>query len=70
MVIMEHAMARGLLFDSDLQATLWREGFSKIKKFDSSQSCLSLALAPILPDIVQQRLGEMIFEDFGFDAYC
>jgi len=29
---------------------------------------LSLSLPPVLPDIVQNRLIEIVFEDFEFDA--
>lgn len=32
-------------------------------------SCLCLTLPPIVPDIVQNRLAEIVFEDFEFDAY-
>ena len=32
-------------------------------------SCLCLTLPPIVPDIVQNRLTEIVFEDFEFDAY-
>jgi hypothetical protein len=62
-------MARGLLHDSDLQEIIWQDQFSKIKKFDASISSLSLTVAPVVPDIVQQRLGELVFEDMGFDAF-
>jgi hypothetical protein len=62
-------MARGLLHDSDLQEIIWQDQVSKIKKFDASISSLSLTVAPVVPDIVQQRLGELVFEDMGFDAF-
>ena len=52
LVLTEHPVVRGLLQDSDMQALLWKEGFAKFKKFDASQSCLALSLAPILPDMV------------------
>ena len=35
-VLLEHPIVRGLLHDSDMQITLWREGFAKLKKFDAS----------------------------------
>ena len=27
-----------------------------------------MTVAPVVPDLVQQRLGELVFEDIGFDA--
>ncbi len=35
-VLLEHPIVRGLLHDSDMQNALWREGFTKLKKFDAS----------------------------------
>ncbi len=67
-VVLGQPMARGLLHDSDLQEIIWQDQFQKIKKFDASISSLSLTVAPVVPDIVQQRLGELVFEDLGFDA--
>jgi hypothetical protein len=31
-------------------------------------SCLCLTVPPILPDLVQNRISEIVFEDFEFDA--
>lgn len=69
-VILNQPMARGLLHDSDLQEVILLDTFSKIKKFDASISSLSLTLPPVVPEMVQQRLAEMFFEDIGFDALC
>jgi len=64
-----HPIIRGLLHDSDLESLIWKQCFQRIKKFDEKSSCLSLALPPVLPDVVEQRLFEMVFEDFEFDAF-
>jgi actin-related protein len=69
-VTLQYPLARGLLHDSDAQSTIWTDYFSKLKKFDASISSLSLTMAPVIPDIVQKRLSELVFEDLGFDALC
>ena len=51
-LVLQNALARGLLHDSDLQLVIWRETLNKIKKFDASKSCLILAMQPLLPDII------------------
>jgi hypothetical protein len=28
-----------------------------------------LALPPVIPDIINNRIAEVVFEDFDFDAY-
>lgn len=35
-VFVEHTMARGLFHNTDAMTGLWREAFSKIKKFDAT----------------------------------
>lgn len=69
---MTHPIIRGLLHDSDLQQILWKQEFSKSfgKRFEEKQSCLMMTVQPNLPDIVQERLCQMVFEDFEFDAYA
>ena len=51
-VIVEQPLARGLLHDKELQATIWREAFAKVRKFDASVSSLSLTVPPVVPDMV------------------
>ena len=64
-------MIRGLLHDSDLQHILWKQEFTKSfgKRFDERSSCLVQTVQPNLPDIVQERLCQLVFEDFEFAAY-
>ena len=64
-------LVRGLLHDSDIEAMIWKKIFSSFgkKKFDEKSSCFWLTTPPVLPDIVLERYGEMVFEDFGFDAF-
>ena len=64
-------LIRGLLHDSDIENVIWKQIFNQIgkKKFDESNSWLCLTTPPVLPDIVLNRYGEMVFEDFGFDAF-
>jgi actin-related protein 6 len=64
-----YPMARGLLHDSDAETAILKQAFSKLKKFDESQSCLCLTTPPLLPDLVAQRYLEVVFEDLGFDAF-
>ena len=59
---------RGLLHDSDIETVVWKQVFSKFKKLEERASSLSLALPPIIPDIVLNRYAELVFEDFEFDA--
>lgn len=42
--------------------------FSKFKKLEERASCLAMTLPPVLPDIVSNRITEIVFEDFEFDA--
>lgn len=64
-------LIRGLLHDSDLETMLWKQCFSKYgRKFDEKVSCLCLTVPPVIPDIVQNRLLEVVFEDLSFDAYA
>lgn len=78
-------LVRGLLHDSDIETLIWKKIMSSLggsggkgkaaksskkkSKVDESSSCLCLTTPPVLPDIVLERYGEMIFEDFGFDAF-
>lgn len=52
-VILEQPLARGLLHNIETQAIIWRDSFQKLKKFDASLSSLSLTVAPVVPDMVQ-----------------
>ena len=68
-------LIRGLLHDSDLETQIWSQCFQKCfssvpgsKKPDERSSCLCLTVPPVMPDMVQNRLLEVIFEDFEFDA--
>ena len=63
-----YPIIRGLLHDSDLETVIWKQIFSKFKKMEERASCLAMTLPPILPDIVQNRFAEIVFEDFEFDA--
>ncbi|CDW72015.1 UNKNOWN [Stylonychia lemnae] len=63
-----YPIIRGLLHDSDLETVIWKQIFSKFKKMEERASCLALTLPPVLPDIVQNRLAEIVFEDFEFDG--
>jgi len=58
-----------LLQDSDIETVIWKQIFSRFKKLEERASCLALTLPPIIPDIVESRLTEIVFEDFEFDAY-
>jgi actin-related protein len=51
-------------------SAIWKQEFTKIggKKLDESESCLCLTVPPIIPDIMQSRIAEVVFEDFQFDA--
>jgi actin-related protein len=68
----EHAInatnpiVRGLLHDTDALGALWKAEFAKVggKKFEESESCLCITVPPIMPDLVQNRLAELVFEDF------
>ena len=66
-------LVRGLLHDSDIETMIWKKVMStfgkKKKGIDEKTSCLCLTTPPVLPDIVLERYGEMVFEDFGFDAF-
>jgi actin-related protein 6 len=63
-----YPVIRGLLHDSDIETVIWKQVFSKFKKLEERASCLALTLPPLLPDIVQTRFAEIVFEDFEFDA--
>ena len=64
-------LVRGLLHDSDIESMVWKRIFSQLgkKKLDEKSSWFCLTTPPVLPDIVLERYGEVIFEDFGFDAF-
>jgi actin-related protein 6 len=59
---------RGLLHDSDIETVIWKQIFQKHKKFEERVSCLCLTLPPFLPEIMLNRITEVAFEDFEFDA--
>jgi len=49
---------------------IWKQEFAKLgKKFDEKQSCLCLTVQPNMPDMLNDRIAEMVFEDFEFDAF-
>ena len=70
-VSVTHPQVRGLLQDSDLQQILWKQEFSKLlgKKFDEKKHCLAMTVQPNLPDVVQERYLEVVFEDMEFDSH-
>jgi len=63
-----YPIIRGLLQDSDIETVIWKQIFSRFKKLEERVCSLALSLPPILPDIVQNRLAEVVYEDFEFDA--
>ena len=67
-----HPIIRGLLQDSNLEHVLWKQDFAKSfgKRFDERQSCLVMTVQPNLPNVVQERLCQMVFEDLEFEACC
>jgi len=69
-IAVTYPIIRGLLHDSDLESVIWKQEFARFgKKFDERVSCLVLTVPPVIPDVVQERLAEVVFEDFEFDAY-
>lgn len=74
-IILNFPLARGLLHDSDAETIVWKQCMSQMKKrkknkmTEESESCFCLATPPVVPDIVMERYGEMIFEDFSFGAF-
>ena len=62
----------GLLHDSDVETIIWKQIFNQLLPkhgITEAESCLCLTTPPIIPDMVLNRYGEMIFEDFGFGAF-
>jgi actin-related protein 6 len=51
-----------------VETLIWKQCFGNIKKFEEDTSCLCLSVPPIVPDIVEQRILEVVFEDLQFDA--
>jgi len=48
-----YPLIRGLLQDSDIETVIWKQIFSRFKKFEEKNSCLALSLPPVLPELVQ-----------------
>ena len=69
-IAITNPIVRGLWHDTDMLSVIWKQEFTKIggKKFDESESCLCLTVPPVIPDMVQTRIGEIVFEDFQFNA--
>ena len=64
-ILVSRPLTRGILHDSDLQSVIWKKLFQQFgKKFDERSSCLCLTGPPLIPELVQERLAELVFEDF------
>ena len=65
------SLERGGLVNWDTQAEVWARAFGPEVLNKSPADCsLLLTETPMHPESIQDTLDEMVFEHFGFGAYC
>ena len=65
------SLERGCLVNWDTQAEVWSRAFGpEVLKVNPADCTLLLSETPMQPTSIQDTLDEMLFEHFGFHAYC